>query len=299
MLPRAALAVSLAVFLTAEPALATPEPKLGKSALVSEVSGTVTFAEKGETRLQEMSKSPTLVPIGSSIDARRGKVRVRTAGRRRGLDQAMFWKGAFTIRQDRRDAVPEMFVLGETCADAPRLWAESSDAFRTVGRFSGVQAIEDDTRWRTEDLCDGTRHFAKSGRLRAYDGPVVENPIEAGGTIQHYCDYDGVEPVSSWFCTMLDNYPDLDLYGPGIATLGTATSYDVCVTNPMGVETCESYPLSEPFTSEGHRFSVLGCTADSGPGAYSVRWLVDGVQLGPAMPFRSDRPPGQGCIQRT
>lgn len=309
MLPRAVLAFGLAVLLVAEPASAAPAPKLGKTALVTEVSGTATFVEKGETRVNQLAKSPVLVPMGSSIDARRGKVRIRTAGKRGGLDEATLWKGSFGIRQDKQDVVPEVVVVGEIAggacgagpsgsADVPRLWAESDDPFRTVGRYSGVQAIEEDTRWLTEDLCDGTRYFVKSGRLRAYDGPVVENPVETGSSIQHYCDYDGVEPASLWFCTMLVNAPHLGLYAPGIASLGDATSYEVCVTDPVGEERCETYPFSDPFTPEGHRFSVVTCSAASGPGAYSVRWVVDGVQLGPAVGFTSDRPPGQNCIHR-
>jgi hypothetical protein len=304
-----ACAAGLATLLFAVPAQAASPPKLGKTAVVNEVSGQVTFIKKGETRFRALSESPTRVPMGSTIDARHGKIRIRTAGKGRGLDEATFWKGAFGIGQDKEEVVPEAVLVGEIggteCgvgpsggADVPRLWGGSDDAFRTVGRFSGVEVIEKDTKWLTEDLCDGTRHFAKRGRLRAYDGPVIENTVEPGSTIQHYCDYDGVEPASRWFCTMLNFSPHLGLFGTGIASLGVATTYDVCVTNPVGEESCESYQFSEPFTQEGHRFSVVVCSTQNGPGAYSARWLIDGVQLGPAVGFTSERPPGQDCIHR-
>jgi hypothetical protein len=306
-LTRLLCSVGAAALALAVPAHAAGAPKLGKTALVSEVSGTATFVKKGQTRVRDLSESPALVPMGSSIDATRGKVRVRTAGEGRGIDQATLWKGAFGIRQDKQERVPEMVLLGEVdgsgcvvgpSGSAPRLWADTGDRFRTVGRYSGVEAEAEDTRWLTEDLCDGTRYFVKSGKVRAWDGPVIENPVESGQTLKHFCDYDGVESVSSWFCTMLLSAPHLGVYVPGIATLGTATSYDVCVTDPAGAESCESFPLSEPFTAEGHRFSVATCSAEGGPGDYSLRWLIDGVQLGPAVPFTSDRPPGQDCAHR-
>jgi hypothetical protein len=302
------VAATLALFLGAEPALAAPKPKLGKTALVRELAGTVTYIEKSETRIRPLTK-PTLIPMGSAIDTRQGKVRIRTARKGRGLDEATFWQGAFGIRQDKQDAHPEAVLTGEIggtgcgegpsgSAGVPHLWASSDGAFRTVSRHSGVEASEPGTRWRVEDLCQGTRYFVRSGSVQAYDGPILILNVDEGQTLQNFCDHDGVEPVSRVFCTMLLFKPEFGLYGPGIVTLGDATSYEICVTHPSGEEHCDTYSLGEPINAEGYRDSVLGCSTEGGPGAYSIRWLIDGVQLGPAFGFSSLRPPGQDCIER-
>ena len=136
---RSLLIAGLAVFLLAEPALAAPEPKLGKTAQASTVSGTVKVKEKGESKFGKLGKSPKLIPMGSVVDAERGKVRIRTAGKGKGLSEGTFSKGDFEIRQDKREAVPELVLQGEIggggCAgrsgasrgagDVPRIFGES------------------------------------------------------------------------------------------------------------------------------------------------------------------------------
>ena len=150
----------------------------------------------------------------------------------------------------------------------------------------------------TEDLCNGTRTTVKTGSVLAYDGPVRIMNIDAGAAVHHFCDFDGIESVSRVFCTLLTFAPELGLYGTGIVTLGDATSYDLCVTDPTGAERCETYALSEPINAQGHRESVVGCYTDGGPGAYSLRFRIDGVKSSRVFGFSSDRLAGQDCIQR-
>lgn len=309
------LAVSLAALLCAQPALAADSPKLDKTALVNTVSGKVRVKEKGKSGFEPLSGQPTLVRLGSVIDAKRGKVRVRTDTGKRRLSEGVFWKGDFEVRQDRDDegVVTQLVLQGEVggggCAAAqrgasrgsssvPRLWGESGDRFRTLGYYASAEVEEPETRWLTEDLCDGTRTFVKSGGVRASGSGVLIISIDERQTVQHICDFDGDGNVSRAFCTMVTHAPDLGVYGAGITTAGEATSYDLCVTNPAGAERCTTYQLSEPFGSQGLRESVISCSADSGPGSYSVRWLVSGVQLGPSLGFTIDAPPGQDCISR-
>ena len=306
------LAVSLATLACAQPALAADSPKLDKTALVETVSGKVRVKEKGKSGFEQLSNKPTLVRLGSVIDAKRGKVRVSTDTGKRRLSEGVFWKGDFEIRQDRDDGVVTELVLqgevgGGACgaargprgsSDVPRLWGESGDRFRTLGFYAFAEVEERGTRWLTEDLCDGTRTFVKSGGVEANGSGVLIISIIPNQTVQHICDYDGDGNVSQAFCEMVTFSPDLGIYGAGITTAGETTSYDLCVTNPAGAEACKTYPLSEPFGQQGLRDSVVTCTADSGPGAYSVRWLVSGVQLGPTLGFTIDAPPGQDCISK-
>ena len=312
MTRRLILPLCLTALLAAQPAMAAePDPKLGKTALVNAVSGTVKIKEKGGAGFRSLSRSPELVPMGSIIDAKRGKVRVRAAGKGRGFDEGTFWKGDFELDYDREDARNELTLQGELgggacgardgagrAAGVPRLWGSSDDPFKTIGWFSGAEVEEKGTKWLIEDLCDATRTVVKSGAVRGFAGDVLSMRVDAGATIKHFCDYDGLEGVSAAFCSALMHAPDLGTWGAGLVNRGSAPSYELCVTNPAGEETCKTYPFSEPVGPQGLRDSVVSCIADSGPGAYAVRWLIDGVQLGPSQAFTINAPPGQDCIQR-
>jgi hypothetical protein len=279
---------------------------------MNSVSGTVKVKEKGESKFGKLGKSPKLYPMGSIVDARRGKVRVQTAGKGRGLDEGTFWKGDFEIRQDKRDVVPELVLQGEiggggcpvrsgvprAAGQVPKLSGASSDPFRTLGWFADAEVEERKTEWTIEDLCDGTRTVVKSGQMRTSAGSVLIQSTDEGATVKYYCDYDGIQPVSGIFCNLLTHAPDLGVWGAALVNQGEATAYDLCLTNPAGEETCKNYPFSQPFGPQGLRDSVITCIADAGPGTYSLRWVIDGVQLGPSQAFRINTPPGQNCIQR-
>jgi hypothetical protein len=306
------LLAGLASLLCAPTALAAPEPKLGKTVEVSAVSGKVKVKEKGESKFAKLGKKPELIPLGSVVDAKRGKVSVRAAGKGRGLNEGTFWKGDFEVRQDKQEGITDLVLQGELGGGGcpvlksgdrgggaiPRLSGETSDPFRVLGWFADAEVTEEDTKWTTEDLCDGTRTAVESGEIQAGAGPVLIQDVDEGATIEHYCDYDGTAPVSGVFCTVLTFAPDLGVYGAGLVTQSGATTYDLCLTGPTGQENCRTYPFTEPFGPQSLRESVVTCIADGGPGAYSVRWVVDGVQLGPAQDFTINTPPGQECIQR-
>ena len=53
---RLLLICGLAALLLAQPALAAPEPKLGKSAVMNTVSGTVKVKEKGKTKFGKLAR---------------------------------------------------------------------------------------------------------------------------------------------------------------------------------------------------------------------------------------------------
>ena len=167
-----------------------------------------------------------------------------------------------------------------------------------LGWFADAEVEERKTKWSTEDLCDGTQTVVKSGQMRTSAGSVHIMSVDELATVKHFCDYDGVAPVSGVFCTVITHAPDLGIWGGGLVNQGDATTYDLCLTNPSGQENCRNYPFSEPFGPQGLRESVITCIADGGPGAYSLRWVIDGVQLGPSQGFTINTPPGQNCIQR-
>ena len=287
-------------------ALAAPAPKPGQTALISTVSGKVLVKERGESRFQRLPGSPTLVRMGAVIDATAGKVRVRAAGAKgRPLSDGVFSRGRFAIDQQRRDgAVTELDLTGgdpNACvpgADFPagvqrRLAAAVNGRFRMRGSFGTVEAQKPDTGWVMEDRCDGTRTSVKSGAVEADGSGQLILTVLADQIVHHFCDYDGVDAVSQAFCTAVLYAPHLGIWGGGIANQGDATSYELCVTNPAGEQRCETYPFSAPYGQNLHD-SVVSCPGD-GPGAHSLRWFIDGIQLGPPLEFTSNAPAGQGC----
>lgn len=297
---RLMLAIALAGLLAAEPAVAGPSPSLGRTAVVNKVGGTVLVKDRGENRFSRLARSPSLVRMGAILDATRGRVRVRTAaGNGRPLNNAVFSQGAFTISQPRRaGAVTDLKLVGgnfRACATGPARGAQRSlrgdgrGRFRTRGRFSA--ATVRGTKWLIEDRCDGTRTAAERGSVQTDSDGELAFILDAGDVVQYFCDFDGQVPISDAFCTVVLNRPAEGLWGAGIITLGgDASSYDLCLSDPTGQQRCGLFPFSEP-DSDGFRQSAVVCNADRGPGPYSLRWLVSGVQLGPPIGFTGTQPP--------
>jgi hypothetical protein len=306
------LAAGLLTFAWAEPVLAAPDPQQGRTALVNATSGTVLVKEPGDSRFQELSKSPVLVRMGSTIDATRGHVRVRTArGKGRRLNDGVFWRGSFVLTQS--DGAPGLTQLKLTGGDAgvceagtsafrggagvrQRLWGKSKGNFKSKGRNGSGSSRG--TTWLTEERCDGTRFSVKDGLVETdtQDGELVFE-VEEDQVVQYRCDLKGIDPVSDGFCTSVYSVPSIGLWGGGLLNIGEAGTYDLCLTDPSGVERCEPYALSSPDDS-GIRDSIVFCQADRGPGTYSLRWLIDGVQLGPSLGFTVRAPVGQGCTSQ-
>jgi Ca2+-binding RTX toxin-like protein len=134
---------------------------------------------------------PVKIPIGSTIDAREGEVRVATARNRAGARQEIsVSEGVFSLRQDTgRRPVTMLRLTGGSfgpCGGsssrergAPARKAKPGRRLRTRldkpkrahvkvrGRYSIGAAYG--TAWLTEDRCDGTLTRVKSGTVRVRD----------------------------------------------------------------------------------------------------------------------------------
>jgi hypothetical protein len=149
-----------------------PRPDLGETLVAELVAGRVRVRLPGEDTFVRLSDVQEL-PIGSTLDARNGKVEVATERRKRGgrVQRGRFFGGQFLVRQRKRDRyVTELLLRGELpgCARAGgkamataaarrkkrRLWGNGDGRFRTRGRYSSG-AVRG-TKWLTEDRCDGT-----------------------------------------------------------------------------------------------------------------------------------------------
>jgi hypothetical protein len=240
--------------------------------------------------------------MGATLDATHGRVRVRTsAGPGEPLNNGVFWQGAFKISQARKPGgLTDLTLVGgdlRNCAGGARasrvvqrrLWGDAHGHVRTHGH-NGSGTVRG-TKWLTEDRCDGTLTAVKRGTVQtAAEGDELVFDVDAGETVQYYCDLDGQVPISRLFCiVVLDDSPN-GVWAAGLINVGDAPSYDLCLTDPTGRQRCGTYGLSEP-DSDGFRQSAVACITDAGPGPYTLRWFIDGLQLGPSIGFIGTQPP--------
>ncbi|HEX2293040.1 MAG TPA: tandem-95 repeat protein [Gaiellaceae bacterium] len=172
---------------------ALPPPTPGQSVNVTPVAGDVLVRVAGTTQFVPLPE-PSLIPLGSQIDATRGRVQV-TAARAGGItDVAVFSDGAFELSQPTAAAIAELrLLLGDfgvcslpsfAAADknrrpVRRLWGSGKGKYRTRGRFSS--ATVRGTVWKTEDRCDGTLTQVQEGSVTVRDFGRQKNIVVGAG----------------------------------------------------------------------------------------------------------------------
>jgi hypothetical protein len=162
-----------------------PPPELGETVNVSVLSGRVRVAQPGSGRLVPLTGG-TQIPVGATVDTRRGKVRLASAVNQAGKTQTgRFSGGLFKVRQARRaGAVTELALTGGSFRSCARgrlarrsgsnrplrrvlAAAERRSRFRSRGRYSA--ATVRGTKWLTVDRCDGTLTRVIQGRVAVRD----------------------------------------------------------------------------------------------------------------------------------
>jgi streptogramin lyase len=160
-----------------------PKPEFAKT-VVADSDGSVRFKAPGGS-WQELDSNAEL-PVGVALDARNGKVNLRSAGCRGGTQTGTFGGGVFAVRQPRAGCGRvDIYLRGGSFARCGsiarrgsarrasasrtrrvrRLWGrDSGGKYRSHGRHS--HATVRGTRWLTVDRCDGTF-------TRVTDGAVV------------------------------------------------------------------------------------------------------------------------------
>jgi hypothetical protein len=164
-----------------------PPPVRGVTANVRPVSGTV-LVRLPRTRTFVPLTEARQIPIGSIIDARRGRVRLTTATTGGGTQSGDFSAGLFQMLQSRRKkdkGLTELRLKGSTFARCKvrggkratasqlsrrtirRLRGSARGRFRTRGRNSS--ATVRGTIWTVADRCDGTLTTVQRGRVAVRD----------------------------------------------------------------------------------------------------------------------------------
>jgi 6-phosphogluconolactonase (cycloisomerase 2 family) len=172
-----------------------PEPDYREEVLVEPVSGRVLVKVPGSNRFVPIEEL-TVLPVGSIVDVRRGRVElIVETGDGGPVQRAVFHGGIFQIRQlagatasqrGRRPRPLTELVLrgdvgpcrgtakqrarrsaGAAAGKKRRLWGNGKGRFRTKGRYSS--ATVRGTHWLTEDRCDGTLTQVRQGSVTVYD----------------------------------------------------------------------------------------------------------------------------------
>lgn len=159
-------------------AVVVTPPVRGVSVNVTPVSGAVRVRLPGTTSFVDLAAVRS-IPVGSELDATRGRFRLVSASSARATQTADFYQGRAVVGQTRSTPLTTL-TLSEplTCpkrkpaaVDAKkrvrRLWGNGKGLFRTKGRY--VAASVRGTIWLTEDRCTSSLVRVRAGRIEVFD----------------------------------------------------------------------------------------------------------------------------------
>jgi hypothetical protein len=305
---RVALAAALCALLAipAAAGAATPKPKTGRTVVVQKTAGTVLVQPRGSSRFVRLGKARA-VPVGSTIDATRGRVKLTSthdrAGRR--LQSAVFRDGAFKVTQNKAASpLTDLELVGGDFSDCGavqrrtgvfaaastsrrRLWGSGKGRFRTRGR-NGSATVRG-TTWLTEDGCAGTMALNRNGKVDAASQDLSYQ-LDPGQSVVFACNVGGIPNVVGLYCLAILSQPatadvPFDVFGFGIAAETPDESYELCRVEPDGNQICEQFPFGP--VQGGFRAAGVGCVPVK-PGTHNVIWKLRGQEIG-ALPFDAVR----------
>jgi hypothetical protein len=303
----AVLAGTACLALVAGPAAEAAKPKLGRTAVVQRAKGTVLVKKRSDRRFERL-RGTRVIPLGSTVDTTRGRVRLTTAANRSGgTHSGVLSQGPFVVTQTRgREPVTELRLAGPVsgCEQAARGGARPAQ--RRISRLRGTtrgrhrsrgnhsSANIYGTTWISEDRCDGTQHTAVDGEVEVTDGEATFK-LPEGYVALWYCEPVGAQPLDRSFC--LIELGNGDLWGLAIAARTDLTDYQVCILNPAGDVVCRNFQFDSSSLDERGaevRYGDVFCLAGDGPGIYFAAWGFNNEAIGVALPFIVTEPPREG-----
>jgi hypothetical protein len=173
-----------------------PQPVAGKLVDAATVSGTVLVEMPGTKTFLDLAKVATPLPIGTIVDATKGRVRLTAAqsvtGKKVGV--ADFYGGEFRIAQvAAARAITNLVLVGGNFAACGKsagvqaaqkhkirmLWGVGKGLFRTTGKYAS--ATIRGTKWEIVDYCDGTLTKVTQGVVTVRDFGRKRNVIVRAG----------------------------------------------------------------------------------------------------------------------
>jgi hypothetical protein len=295
---RRAPALGLLLVLAASPASTAlaakpkPKPRLGHTVVVSATDGRVTVKPRHGKRTR-LTKTATAIPVGTTVDATRGKVLLVTAKGRYTTQHGTFSQGAFVVTQER-SGLTDLTLTGGSFAPCTaaraagaqvhgaantrrRLFGTAHGRFQTRGRNSSASVRG--TTWLTEDRCNGTvienKSPSPSSKVDTQSRNLTFN-LDPGQTITYYCNHLSIQPDT--YCVMLLAYPDQGVVAGGIITQVNVDTYQFCVKAPDGQVGCtDPLPLA-PKDQNGFRQGIFACPVRQA-GTFEFGWSIDGQNL--------------------
>lgn len=168
-------------------------PTTAKFVGATVVSGTVLIQVPPSKKFVRL-RTGDVIPVGSVVDATKGRVRITIAVPGGKLQDTDFFSGVFKVTQVKT-GVATMALVGGSFKSCPRasrsdadaakakvirhLWGAGAGKFRTKGRYATASIRG--TTWDTIDRCDGTLIRVTKGRILVTDLRKHENvTLKAG-----------------------------------------------------------------------------------------------------------------------
>lgn len=161
-----------------------PEPPInGEKVVVAPKAGTVFVTTPGGKKVK--LEAGQTIPVGSIVDATRGKVTLTSVNRKGETQTAVFFGGVFLVQQQEGSGLVVLKLRGAlNCGKAARsgrvagrlerggkksrkLWGSGKGNFRTEGN-NGSATVRG-TIWLTEDRCAGTFFKVNQGVVTIRD----------------------------------------------------------------------------------------------------------------------------------
>jgi hypothetical protein len=145
--------------------------------VVAEASGTILVKKKGSSTFEPLNTAEG-IPLGSTIDARKGVVVLTSVPKAGGKPEvAKFFDGIFKVTQAGDITILTLSEPLAPCGKGARaaakkpktrkLWGEGKGKFRTKGQYSA--ATIRGTKWLVEDGCRFTRTRVTQGTVTVRD----------------------------------------------------------------------------------------------------------------------------------
>ena len=159
------------------PVAADPVPEFGKTVVLRPVSGTVRVRIPPSSRFVPLTTLDD-VPLGATIDAKGGRVELRSVPSRSGaVETVQLYDGMFKVTQSRgitdfalNEPLAPCSKRGHAAASKPKkrkLWGNGKGKFRTSGKYAA--ATVRGTRWLVTDQCSGTTVRVAQGSVSVRD----------------------------------------------------------------------------------------------------------------------------------
>jgi len=157
-----------------------PAPVAGKSVNLKPVSGKVSIKRPGSRSYVALTEG-VQIPVGTTVDARKGRVTLTAAQGKGRTASSDFYDGIFKIGQTKGSKPLTTLALtqalscpkGKSAAAAAKkpktrkLWGSGSGSFRTRGQYSS--ATVRGTTWLVQDSCTSTLTRVTKGVVSVRD----------------------------------------------------------------------------------------------------------------------------------